>query len=107
LVRAGEEDGAAAAVAELPGDLRSGEGRLNGNVDGADELDCEVGENPLVAIFTDVGDAFAGLCAEIGECRSESADVGGDVSPGEPLIFAAAFDAESGLGAVGFDATRE
>lgn len=80
---------------------------MNGNVNTAGELDSKVGDDPLVAILADMGDALTGFDTECNEGGGEAVDVGCYIVPGAPVVLAVAFDAEGGLRAIRGDPARK
>ena len=104
LVGTRNQNETAAAVVELPGDLGAGERGMNWHMDGTGQLDCQIGDDPLVAVLADMGDALTRFDAEANERGHQPANVGCDVVPGEPVVLSVALDAEGGLGTVGGDA---
>ena len=86
-----------ARVGDLLGDLFAGERDVDRHVDRAGQVQREVGDDPLVAIFGDVGDAVAGLDAGGLNRGRELRRVVGHFAPRAPLQLAAANEAERWL----------
>ena len=96
-----------AAIGDLRGDLLAGERDVDRHVDGAGQVQRQVGDDPLVAVLGNVGDAVAGLDAGRLNRRGECGRVVGHLLPSAPVQLAVPDEAEGPLVAAARDGVGE
>jgi hypothetical protein len=107
LLGAREQQHLGAAMADLPGDLRPRQRRVNRHVDRARHLNCKVGDHPLVAVLRNVRHAVAAGNAQFHEHGSRLRHRAGDFVPGQPAELPVLLDGQGGQLAVGIDAAGQ
>ena len=90
LLRAGNDHEPGSAVANLLRNLRSGERIVHGDVNAAGQVDRQVAQDPLVAIFAGQQQAVAGREADGAEPSRHPPHVGENLVPGKPVILSGA-----------------
>ena len=96
LVGTRHQDHTGLAVINLPGDLWSGQGGVNRDVDRLGQLNGQIADNPFVAIFRDLNDSIAGTHTGLHEDRRGFAHVVSQFVPGDRDELSVLFDPQRG-----------